>query len=132
MTGIMNKIQVENLEYENITLYVNDTDDGIEILFQGSIDMEYPHERLDPYFNQIHEAVIQKRIKHVYCNFKELQYINSSGIRSIIKWILELKGLKDTDNFYNMTLVISSEHKWQVASFEFIAKISPAVIQIKK
>ncbi|MBN2534135.1 MAG: hypothetical protein JXB88_14695 [Spirochaetales bacterium] len=128
----MSKIQIENLIYENITLYIVDTSDGIEIAFKGSIDMEYPHFKLDPYFERIHKAILQKKIKYVYCNLQELCYINSSGIRSVIKWILDLTAMKDSDDAYHIIFVISKEYKWQSASFEFIVNLCPELIHIQK
>ena len=128
----MNRIQVDNLHYENISLYITDIDDGIEIAFKGSIDMEFPHLTLDPYFQQVHEAVLLRKISHVYCNLQELSYINSSGIKSIMKWILDLTGMKDTDNSYHITFIISNEYKWQSASFEFVVQMCPGLIHIQK
>lgn len=128
----MNKIQVENLVYENITFDIIDTDDGIKVSFTGSIDMEYPQFKLDPYFDQIHEAVIHHKIKNVYCDFQGLSYLNSSGIRSIVKWIMKAISIQNSHDEYKITFILSKEHSWQHVSLGFIANMNPALIHLKK
>lgn len=128
----MNKIQVENLTYEHITFDISDTHNGVKVSLKGSIDMEYPQLTLDGYFSQIHEALIQYCIKNVYFDFRNLSYINSSGIRCIVKWIMNLIKMKDTEKKYIMTFIISKDYEWQSASLGFLSQLNPALIKVKK
>ena len=128
----MNKIQIENLDYENVSITIKDINVGIIIKIHGSIDMSYPQFKLDPYFERIHQAVLSFGIKKVYCNLHNLIYINSSGIRSLIKWIMTNINLKDTGNAYHIIFKISSEHKWQSASLGFITNLCPEFIHVIK
>ena len=127
----MNKIKVDNLTFEKIFFDISDIQDGVKISFKGSIDMEYPQLTLDDFFNQIHEACIQENIKNVYCDFHNLSYINSSGIRCIVKWIMNLIKMSDTEHKYKMTFIISNDYEWQAASLGFLAKLNPGLIKVK-
>jgi hypothetical protein len=128
----MNKIQVDDLVYENFTFTLRDTDDGIMISCDGTIDMEYPQTTLDTYFGRIHEAVINNKIKTVYCDLTQLLFINSSGIRCLIKWLMRLKDIKDSKKRYNMIFLISKEYEWQHSSLGFLKELCPDLIQLKE
>ena len=128
----MNRIHVDNLKYGNITFFISDKKDGIIITFKGLIDMEYPQLKLDAYFDQLHTALINNKIKAVYCDLKELSYTNSSGIRCIVKWIMKLVNMKDIGNKYAITFIINKDYEWQATSLGFLANLDPGLILIKK
>ncbi|MBN2440171.1 MAG: hypothetical protein JXJ04_02460 [Spirochaetales bacterium] len=128
----MSKINVENLVYDDITLIISDITEGIKLSFQGSIDMEYPQQKLDGYFMKIHEELISNKIKNINCDFNQLSYINSSGIRCLVKWIVNLINIKDSEQKYIMDFYINKEYEWQVASLGFLSGLCPELIHIKK
>ncbi|MBN1696147.1 MAG: hypothetical protein JW881_01425 [Spirochaetales bacterium] len=128
----MNKIQVESLQFDNINLILTDTDDGIMLSFEGTIDMEYPQSVLDDYFDRIHVAVIEKGIKTVYCNLENLRFINSSGIRCVIKWLLKIKDQTEAGKQYRLVFCISNQNEWQLSSLGFLKELCPSLIQLQE
>ena len=127
----MNKIQIENLVYEDVILDISDTDDGVKVCFKGTIDMEYPQAEIEPFLSQIHETVIEKKIKNVYCDYQELSYINSSGLRCLVKWIMQLSEIKDSENAYHLFFILNAEHKWQLSSLGFIVNMCPSHVHLQ-
>ena len=101
----MNKLNIQSVEEERIKIDVLDADDGIIIKFIGDIDMEDPSIILDPMFAKLHDGSVQAGIKIVSADFTELNFLNSSGIKTIAVHLL--KSLK------KYKILINSELTWQ-------------------
>lgn len=128
----MNKLGIDDLVYKNITISVSDVSEGIKISFIGSIDMEYPQKELDAYFDYIHEAVLKKNIKNVFCDFQKLGYINSRGIRCLVRWIMQNTEAAAFKFQYHFIFIISKDYRWQKTSLGFLTTLSPEFIHVQE
>ncbi len=93
--------------------------------------MENPGTILDPYFDKIHEKLTELRIKKVRCDFRDLTYINSSGIKSLLYWILKDHN-EAPDKKYSFEIFINEDSRWQADGIGFLKKIAPDIISIRK
>jgi len=125
----MNKLNIPAVKEERITIDVIDTEDGIEIKFAGDIDMEDPSLILDPFFDKVHNGVLAHNLKEVKANFSELNFLNSSGIKSVAKWIMKLVDLAD-DKKYLIRIIHNKDITWQVTSLPTLTFLVPGGVKI--
>jgi hypothetical protein len=126
----MNRLKIEPVIEERIKIYVDDNPKGISVRFVGDIDMEDPSIILDPLFDRLHEGVIKLGIREVDADFKELNFLNSSGIKGVAKWIMKLSEVDD-DNKYIIKIVHNKDITWQVTSLPTLTFLVPGAVQVE-
>ena len=107
-------------------------DDGADILvkFIGDIDMEDPSIILDPLFEKLHDGVMKQNIKQVKADFNELSFLNSSGIKSVAKWIMKLTEL-DESKKYMIKILHNKDITWQVTSLPTLSFLVPGGVKVE-
>ena len=95
----MNKLGIEPVSEERIIIDVLDNPNGVTIKFIGDIDMEDPSIILDPLFEKVHNGVLENSYKEVMADFRELNFLNSSGIKAVAKWIMKLSEVDDIQKY---------------------------------
>ena len=108
----MNKLNIEPLELERVTLSVTDTDEGICVTLSGIIDMREPSLEVLPYLLKVHDETLKNNIKKVTADFSNLTFMNSSGIKSVINWIMKLGDITE-EKRYTMIIKHNPEITWQ-------------------
>lgn len=126
----MNKLNIETIQEERIKIEVLDSDPGIKVIFQGDIDMEDPSGILDPLFSKLHEGVIENKVKDVLADFRDLTFLNSSGIKAVAKWIMKLTEL-DNDTKYHIKILHNKDITWQVTSLPTLTFLVPGAVQVE-
>ena len=86
----MNKLGIEQIKQGKVTIDVSDNAAGLSIKVVGDIDMQYSSVILDPLFDNVHKGAIASGLKVVEFDLRELAFLNSSGIKAIAKWIMNL------------------------------------------
>lgn len=127
----MNKLSIENLNYEKVKIEVVDITDGVSLKFKGEIDMREPDRVLDPFFEAIHTSALKHCIKIIEMDFRELVFLNSSGIKCLITWLIKLKEL-DQKIRYNVKIIYSEEITWQSTSLRTLAILVPDIVTAEK
>ena len=89
--------------------------EGNTIIFAGSINHPRPQVFMEPFISEVHDAIIEKGIKEVSLDMTDLKFLNSSGIREIVDWVLKMSKLPDSEK-YKINFICSAEHKWQESS----------------
>lgn len=126
----MNKLNIEGIKLERIQIEVTDNPNGVTIKFSGDIDMEDPSLVLDPFFDRLHDQVMAEKIPEVAANFKELNFLNSSGIKAVAKWIMKLCELSDSER-YNIVIIQNKEITWQVTSLPTLTFLVPGAVKVE-
>jgi hypothetical protein len=101
---------------------------GNELKFSGCIDLQDPEPVITPFFNKIHQKILNENIKEVSLNFKELTFLNSSGIKTITKWIMKIPPLPDNKK-YKLKLLYSEEITWQRTSLMILTYLAPGNVE---
>jgi hypothetical protein len=127
---VMNSLGIENLKWQNLEVEIVDFENTIKILLRGSVDMVSPDSKLNPYFARIHTAVVTNGFKAIYCDVRELDFINSSGIKCFLKWVMKVPQLSPHKQ-YNIIFYISKEMEWQEISLGFIKRLAPDYVKIE-
>ncbi|MBN2532795.1 MAG: anti-sigma factor antagonist [Spirochaetales bacterium] len=89
--------------------------DGTTIIFSGSINHPRPQMFMEPFIEDVHNSIVDNKIKEVDLDITDLRFLNSSGIREIVDWVLKMSKLPE-DSKYKINFVCSREHKWQESS----------------
>jgi hypothetical protein len=126
----MNKLNIEPISDERITIDVIDLPGGLGITFAGDIDMEDPGIILDPLFEKVHEGMISQGMKEVCADFTDLNFLNSSGIKSVAKWIMKLSDLEG-DAKYLIKIRHNKDITWQVTSLPTLTFLVPGGVKIE-
>ncbi|MBN1698555.1 MAG: hypothetical protein JW881_13655 [Spirochaetales bacterium] len=126
----MNSLGIENLKWQGLEVDINDSENSINIRFRGAIDMILPDSKLNPYFTRIHSAVVTSGFRIIVCDVRELDFINSSGIRCFLKWVMSILQVS-SDKRYTIIFQISREMEWQEISLGFIKRLAPDCVKIE-
>jgi len=98
-------------------------DDVLRIKMQGAVEMRDPGELLTPYWNTIDERARQRSLKRIEVDLRDLSFMNSSGILTMVRWITKAK-----DKAYQLVLQYDRNVTWQRTSIPTLAKLAPDVV----
>jgi len=126
----MNRFGIENVITEKSTVEIIDVANGVKVIFSGDIDVQNPEPIFSPFFEKIHFKVIETSIKNVELDFSKLTFLNSSGIKTLIKWITKVTVLP-ADKKYHFKIMANSLITWQETSLKMLSMLAPGLIEIK-
>ena len=123
----MNTLGINDIKNDRVSIVVEDDGDNVRVVFNGEIDMEDPSQLLDPLFEQVHNGAIEKGIGEVVAEFSALSFLNSSGIKSIAKWIMKLG---EADGAYQIKIKQNPEITWQATSLQTLTFLVPGAVSV--
>lgn len=123
----MSKFATLGLKNDKVQIAVDERDGAMVIRFSGNIDDANPGAFLDPALEEIHQQVLAHRLKEVDADFTELSFLNSSGIKSLIKWIMRQTEVPE-DQKYKIRFVYSSRITWQQTSLKALTYLAPKTV----
>ncbi|HNZ26032.1 MAG TPA: STAS domain-containing protein [Spirochaetota bacterium] len=126
----MNSFGIDNVITEKATVELSDISNGMKVTFSGDIDVQNPEPIFVPFFEQIHNKVLENNIKYVELDFSKLTFLNSSGIKTLIKWITKVTPLP-VEKKYRFKIVANSEITWQETSLKMLSMLAPGLIEIQ-
>jgi hypothetical protein len=116
------------LAIEGLTIVPRLDHDVLHISVLGAVEMRDPGEVLNPYWNRIDDEIIKRSLKRVEVDLRDLNFMNSSGILTLVRWITRAKNHSDSDS-YQMVLRYDRNVTWQRSSVPTLAKLAPRVVQ---
>lgn len=125
----MGKINIEELRAESANIKCAEVGNDVVLTFSGSIDMQDPGKVLDPFFERLHNQVINNQIKNIKADFFSLDYLNSSGIKSLINWLIKIPALPEGSR-YKVSLLYNSDITWQETSLKVLALLVPSWVEV--
>jgi hypothetical protein len=126
----MNKLGIEAVAQDKVKVELVDNGAGVMVKFIGDIDMEDPSILLDPLFEKIHSGMVSKKIPEITADFRALNFLNSSGIKAIAKWIMKLAMLP-ADQKYVIKIAHNKAITWQVTSLPTLTFLVPGAVKIE-
>ena len=110
-------------------------ENGVEIKFNndtlviaGSIDNRDPGKYLNPYFSQLHNDIVDSGIKEIKVDLTQLTFLNSSGIKEFVEWIMKIEQLQENKQ-YNLVFLTNSELLWQESSISTLVYLNPDILK---
>ena len=99
--------------------------DTLHISMSGAVEMRDPGDVLNPYWTLIDEEARRRNLKLVELDVRDLNFMNSSGILTLVRWITRCKTREDC---YRLVLQYDRNVTWQRASIPTLAKLAPNVV----
>jgi hypothetical protein len=122
-----NKLGLPNFTKENANIEIQDTDEGVKLNFSGKINMQNPSAIFTPFFNKLHKKIVEAGVKKVNADFTGLVFLNSSGLKSIIRWVMLLANMDEEDQ-YSIHIVYSNDIGWQETSLTTFKDLVPDLV----
>ena len=101
-------------------------DSILRIAMSGAVEMRDPGVVLNPYWNSLDDEVRRRGIKRVEVDMRDLNFMNSSGILTLVRWITRAKG--HGTNGYQIFLQYDRNVTWQRTSIPTLAKLAPQIV----
>ena len=124
-TTDMNLTQRE-MKKQNLLVRVK----GNSVIMSGTIDDVNPGSYLVPFLDKVHENILEKGIQAIEIDICCLDFINSTGIKDLIYWLLKVDS-QDNNKKYSITFLCDRQSRWHSVSVAMIQKIIPERIYMK-
>ncbi|HEX7501278.1 MAG TPA: hypothetical protein VF524_13395 [Polyangia bacterium] len=86
--------------------------DGDTVFIAGEIDQLSPRDFLAGFFEIVHNMALGESIGEVKVNVTELSFLNSSGIKEFLSWILRRNRIS-ADKKYKINFLFDPTVAWQ-------------------
>ncbi len=98
----------------------------LRLVMSGSLETRDPSALFDPYWNDVDQTLRRRGVKQVELDLCGLDYMNSSGILTLVRWAMTAK----RDPVYQ--IVIRHDHNltWQKVNVPVLAKLAPTVVRM--
>lgn len=118
-------LRIDPVKQSGVT--INVIDDNVRIY--GNIDDPQPGLFLEPFFYDLHDQIVNNDLKRVNVDVTELDFLNSSGIREFIDWLLKVEDLPG-EKRYDINFLYSLAKPWQSMSFSSLELICPEFVKL--
>ena len=98
----------------------------LRIAMSGAIEMRDPGTVLNPYWNALDDEVRQRGLQRVELDLRNLNFMNSSGILTLVRWITRAKAHGASG--YRIALQFDRNVTWQRTSIPTLAKLAPEIV----
>ncbi len=99
----------------------------LRVVMTGAVEMRDPGGVLNPYWSRIDEAARAQQMKRVEVDLRDLNFMNSSGILTLVRWITKAKTHAPFDA-YKLVLRYDRNVTWQRSCVPTLAKLAPNVV----
>ena len=126
----MNRLDIPPFTLDGFEMFLVDTSvDRVTVKFRGTIEHPAPGEFLDPLLATVHDRAVAAKIPNVDADFSGLDFLNSSGIKALIKWVMKSTEARlGGSNCYKLRLLYSSKVTWQQASLKAITFLTKGCV----
>jgi hypothetical protein len=126
----MNGLGIDQIKQGKVGIEVSDIPSGVAVTIVGEIDMQDPSIILDPLFDKIHKGAMASGLKLVNFDLRQLNFLNSSGIKAIAKWIMNLSSAP-ADKKYVIKILQNKSISWQTTSLPTLTFLVPGAVQLE-
>lgn len=113
------------LSAEGVTIVPRLDDGGVlHVAMSGAVEMRDPGVVFNPYWNGLDDEVRRRGIKRVILDMRDLNFMNSSGILTLVRWVTRAK----TAKAYTIELQYDRNVTWQRTSIPTVAKLAPEMV----
>lgn len=115
------------LSAEGLSITPQVAGDVLRVKMTGAVEMRDPGELLNPYWTGLDEAARAKNLKRVEVDLRDVNFMNSSGILTLVRWITKAK-THAPDDAYTLVLQYDRNVTWQRTSIPTLAKLAPKIV----
>ena len=96
------------------------------LTLSGSLEARDPSPLFDPYWTGIDEALRRKGVKQVELDIRGLDFMNSSGILTLVRWMIKAKA----NPTYSIVIHHDRNLTWQKVNVPVLVKLAPGVVRM--
>ena len=85
---------VPPLKVDTLTILPLLDGDTLRVAMSGAVEMRDPGEVLNPYWTLVDEEALRRNLKSVELDVRDLNFMNSSGILTLVRWITRCKSMR--------------------------------------
>jgi hypothetical protein len=124
--------RLEDLTYKSATatIAVARQGAGVQVRFSGIIEDANPGLFMDPLLDGVHAQVVAQKLPTVVVDLAKLGFLNSSGIKSLIKWVTKRTQLPEAER-YAIQLNYSDGVTWQLTSLKAITYLGKGGVTLQ-
>ena len=100
------------------------------VFISGTIDVPKPGEFMLPFLEEVHNNIISKKIKKVEADLQNLEFLNSSGIKELVSWLLKLEELS-SNQIYTIVFIYNPSISWQEMSLQTLILLNEEQVELK-
>jgi len=115
------------LSLEGLTIVPAVFETKMRLTVSGAVEMRDPGEMLNPFWTRIDLEARNRRLQSVEVDLRDLNFMNSSGILTLVRWITKAKTHAPFDA-YKLVLRYDRNVTWQRSCVPTLAKLAPNVI----
>ena len=115
------------LSAEGLTITPQTAGDVLRVKMIGAVEMRDPGELLNAYWNGIDDAARAQKFKRVEVDLRDVNFMNSSGILTLVRWITRAK-THPPESAYTLVLQYDRNVTWQRTSIPTLAKLAPKIV----
>ena len=115
------------LSADGLSITPQASGDVLRIKMTGAVEMRDPGELLNPYWTGLDDATRAKNVKRVEVDLRDVTFMNSSGLLTLVRWITRAKS-HAPDQAYKLVLQYDRNVTWQRTSIPTLAKLAPQIV----
>jgi len=115
------------LNAEGVSIVPRVVDGNLRIAVSGVVEMREPGDLLNPYWLLVDEEARRQNIRQIEVDLRDLSFMNSSGILTLVRWITKAKAHAAVAG-YKIVLRYDRNVTWQRTSIPTLAKLAPNVV----
>jgi len=127
----MSMLNIKKINEKNISLSVKEDSSGMTAVIAGKIDMPNPDIIISPFFVSLDKEILNLRLEEVYLDTTKLEFINSSGIKSILQLVMNIIKRPENDQ-YKIIIQYDKNIAAQKTRFDAIAFLAPNIIRFQQ
>lgn len=101
---------------------------GDIVRFSGSIDTPKPGLFLKPFFSELNTQLVSNGVNSVTIDLRDLNFLNSSGIKEFVCWIMGLSELKESEQ-YTVEFITNPNQVWQESSITILTHLNKKLVK---
>jgi len=118
--------ELQTLSADGLQVVPTISGDAVRIKMTGAVEMRDPGEVLTPFWNEVDDEARRLAVKRVEVDVRDLNFMNSSGILTLVRWITKAKS--HAPHAYQIALQYDRNVTWQRTSIPTLAKLAPSLV----
>lgn len=119
--------ELNTLKVDTLTVTPRQEGAVLKVVMTGAVEMRDPGGVLNPFWSRVDEELKARGLKRVEVDLRDLNFMNSSGILTLVRWITKAKS-HGPDEAYQLILQYDRNVTWQRTSIPTLAKLAPNVV----
>lgn len=99
------------------------------VRFSGVIAMRHPAEQMAPLLRQVHEAVARSNLAEVEVDLRDVRFMNSSAIRTLVEWV-DWVLCEPASRRYMIHFIANPNASWQCPTLHVIHTLGKEHVRV--